>query len=224
MGTVSTCEGPAAEQPPSERGQRIAAWLEEIGLADQLDQAGLPTYRRDADGLARWTDPVTSADMSEEQLEALEKLLRSEGSDPEHAVPLQLVQLARKAKVRAALLESPWFTYDTLAAVRGASVNATRFAVHKSAADNRLLVVAHEARTLVPAFQLDPQGEVRPELVDVLAPLLAAGMDPWSAWAWLTQPAALLGGAVPEQAATDPEEAPVVRHAAVRLAERVATS
>ena len=40
---------------------------------------------------------------------------------------------------------------------------------------------------------------------------------------WLTQPAALLGGQVPHEAAQDPEEAAIVRHAAVRLAEVAAT-
>ena len=74
----------------------------------------------------------------------------------------------------------------------------------------------------MPAFQLTEAGEPRPDLLPVLEPLLAARMDPWRAWAWLTQPAALLGGQVPERAAADPAEADVVRRAAVRLAERVA--
>ena len=79
----------------------------------------------------------------------------------------------------------------------------------------------HEGATLIPDFQLTADGEVRPELGPVLEPLLAARMDPWKVWAWLTQPAALLGGLVPHEAARDAEEAAIVRHAAVRLAERV---
>jgi hypothetical protein len=39
-------------------------------------------------------------------------------------------------------------------------------------------------------------------------------------WAWLTTPAALLGGDVPHETARDPEELPVVQRAAVALAER----
>ena len=58
----------------------------------------------------------------------------------------------------------------------------------------------------------------------MLEPLLAARMDPWRAWAWLTQPAGLLGGLVPETAAADPATADLVAHAAVRLAERVAAT
>jgi hypothetical protein len=72
---------------------------------------------------------------------------------------------------------------------------------------------------LVPTFQLDAAGEVRTELLTVLEPLLVA-VDPWRAWIWLTSPAALLGGAVPHEAARDPEELPVVQRAAVALAER----
>ena len=57
----------------------------------------------------------------------------------------------------------------------------------------------------------------------MLEPLLAAGVDPWRAWIWLTSPAALLGGAVPHEAARDPEEQPLVQRAAVALAERART-
>jgi hypothetical protein len=205
-----------------ERGERLAAWLEELGLVDQLGAAGLPTVERDADGRARWTDPGTGAPLTADQLADLERLLRSEGSEPRHAVPVQLVQLARRARVREQLLASPWFTYETLAEVRGASVDATRFAVHKAHGEHRLLLAAADERTLVPAFQLTAGGEVRPELVPVLQALLGARMDPWDAWAWLTAPAALLGGLVPERAAADPADGDLVRHAANRLAERVA--
>ncbi|CAI9402226.1 hypothetical protein [Nocardioides sp. T2.26MG-1] len=202
-------------------GERLAAWLDELGLGPQLEAAGLPTYERDDHGRVRWTDPHTGLPMASVQLEDLERLLRSEGTDPQHAVPVQLVQLARQARLREELLASPWFTYETLAELRETSVDATRFAVHKAGGEHRLLVVAADERTLVPGFQLTGRGELRPELGPVIEPLLAARMDPWKAWAWLTQPAGLLGGLVPEQAAADPETADLVHHAAVRLAERV---
>lgn len=201
-------------------GARLAAWLEELGLADQLGAAGLPTFERDLGGVARWTDPRTGAPLSPDQLADLDRVLHQDGEDPAHAVPLGLVQLRRRAQVRAALLASATHTYASLAAVRGASENATRFAVHKAAERGALLVVPHEGGVLVPAFQLDARGELREELGAVLSPLLAARMDPWAVWTWLTQPAGLLGGAVPHEAARDPEELPIVRHAAVRLAER----
>ncbi|WP_232676560.1 hypothetical protein [Nocardioides sp. R-C-SC26] len=212
--------------PSTERAERMASWLEGLGLAEQLATAGLPTFTRDDDGVARWLDPRTGAALDADRLAELETQLRRDGDEAEHAVPVALVQLRHLARVRAALLDSPTHDYASLAAVRGASENATRFAVHKAAERSALLVISHQSSrsgttsVLVPAFQLDAAGELRAELAAVLEPLLSVGTDPWKVWAWLTQPAALLGGAVPHEAARDPEELPIVRHAAVRLAER----
>ncbi|MDF1605074.1 hypothetical protein [Nocardioides sp. YIM 152315] len=194
-------------------GERLATWLEDLGLADALAEAGLPTFTRDSSGRAVWSEP--------DRVPELDRALRGQGSEPEHAVPVALVLLARQARLRTELLESPWFTYETLAEVRGASVDATRYAVHKAAQTHRLLVVPVDERVVVPAFQLGSDGEVRPEVAPLLEPLLAAGMDPWRAWAWLTQPAALTLGQAPEKAVTDPEMADLVRHAALRLAEHL---
>ena len=108
--------------------------------------------------------------------------------------------------------------------MRGVSENAARFALHKAAERRAVLLVQHEGATLVPTFQLDDTGQVRSELLAVLETLLASGLDPWRAWIWLTTPAGLLGGAVPHEAAGDPEELPVVQRAAVALAERARAS
>lgn len=201
-------------------GQQLAQWLEDLALADHLGAAGLPTFERDLGGVARWRDPGTGAPLTDEQLDDLDRLLHQDGDDPAHAVPLALVQLRRRAQIRAGLLASPTHTYASLAEVRGVSENAARFAVHKAAERGALLVVPHDGGVLVPAFQLGDDGQVRPELTAVLEPLLASTMDPWQVWTWLTQPAGLLGGLVPHEAARDADEAPIVRHAAVRLAER----
>lgn len=205
----------------SDLGERIAAWLEGLDLAPHLAAAGLPTFERDGRGHAVWIDPATGDPMTDAQLEALDRLLHAEGDDPEFAVPVSLVQVARHARLRAELIDSPSYGYETLAELRGTSLDATRFMIHKTTSLNRLLVVTDHGKVIVPAFQLTPEGEPRPELAPVLQPLLAAGMDPWKAWIWLTQPAALLSGLVPELAAADPETADLVAHAAVRLAERV---
>jgi hypothetical protein len=197
-------------------GERLATWLDRLGLADHLAGASLPTFTRDAEARAVWTEP--------DRLEELDRLLRSEGSEPEHAVPVGLVLIARQAQLRAALLETPWFTYETLAELRGASVDATRYAVHKTEQTHRLVVVTVDGRAVVPGFQLTDDGEIRPDIAPLLEPLLAARMDPWRAWAWLTQPAALTFGRAPEEAVTDPEMTDLVLHAAVRLAERVGRS
>lgn len=189
----------------------LATWLEELDLAGALAEAGLPTFTRDADGHAVWSDP--------DRVEELDRALRSQGEDPAHAVPVALVVIARQARLREELLATLWHTYATLGEVRGTSLDATRFAVHKAASEHRLLVVPHDERAIVPAFQLDAAGELRAELAPVLAPLLTARMDPWRAWAWLTQPAALTLGQAPEQAAVaDPD---LARVAAERLAERL---
>lgn len=219
---MTSTGGTPQDQQSTELGERIAAWLEGLDLAPHLAAAGLPTFERDELGRASWTDPATGEPMTGDQLEALDSLLHADGDDPAFAVPVSLVQVARETRLRGELLASPWFTYETLAAVRRTSIDATRFMIHKSASLHRLLVLTHEGRTLVPAFQITPDGEPRAELEPVLMPLLAAGLDPWKAWIWLTQPAGLLGGLVPEQAAADPAEIDVVVHAAVRLAERVA--
>lgn len=216
-----TSTGTPQDEPATGLGERIAAWLESLDLAPHLTEAGLPTFERDEQGRAAWTDPATGDPMTSDQLEALDLLLHAEGDDPAYAVPVALVQVARQARLRSELLAGPWFSYETLAELRGTSVDAARFVIHKTASLHGLLVVNHEGRVLVPAFQITPAGEPRPDLAPVLQPLLKAGMDPWKAWIWLTQPAALLGGLVPEHAAADPETADLAGHAAERLAERV---
>lgn len=198
--------------------RELADWLEGLGLADQLAAAGLPTYARDGDAV-RWTEPATGEPLDDERLVELDRLLRSQGEDPAYAVPLALVRLRRESRVRQELLDGGWLDYAGVAQLRGVSTNAARFAVHKAAERRTLLVVGHEGAVLVPSFQLDEAGEVRTELLTVLEPLLVS-VDPWRAWIWLTTPAALLGGAVPHEAARDPEELPVVQRAAVALAER----
>lgn len=210
---------------PTDASEALAAWLEGLGLAEQLAAAGLPTFERDADGVAHWSDPGTGAPLTAAQVAELDTLLHGEGDDPAHAVPVPLVQLRHLARVRASLLEGGWTTYADLARLRGTSENAARFAVHKAAERGGILLVQHDdGSTLVPTFQLDAEGQVREELVAVLEPLHAAGVDPWRAWAWLTRPAALLGGQVPHEAARDAAELPLVRHAAVLLAERARSS
>lgn len=192
---------------------RLATWLEELGLADHLAEAGLPTFVRDEAGHAVWSEP--------DRVQELDAALRSQGDEPEHAVPVGLVLLRRQARLRTELLASDWHSYESLAQVRGTSVDATRYAVHKAAQEHRLLLVPIDERVAVPAFQLTGSGELRPELAPVLEPLLAARMDPWRAWAWLTQPAALTLGHVPERAVTDPDLTDLVVRAALALADRL---
>jgi GTP-binding protein len=211
------------DPPGDDLAGRLASWLEELGLADQLAAAGLPTYERDVDGAVQWRDP-SGEPLTTERLTELDGLLRAQGDDPAHAVPVALVRLRRESRVRAELLDGGWLDYAGVGRLRGVSENAARFAVHKAAERRAVLLVAHEGATLVPSFQLDADGQVREELLGVIEPLLAGGVDPWRAWVWLSTPAGLLGGAVPHEAARDPEEVPLVQRAAVALAERARAS
>ena len=205
--------------PTDDTGERLAAWLEGLGLSEQLAAAGLPTYDRTGDAV-HWVEPATGEPLGADRLAELDRQLRAHGDDPAHAVPVALVRLRRESRLRQELLDGGWLDYAGVAARRGVSENAARFALHKAAERRTVLLVQHEGRTLVPAFQLDDAGEVRDELLAVLEPLLAAGVEPWRTWIWLTTPAGLLGGAVPHEAARDPEELPIVQRAAVALAER----
>ena len=205
--------------PTDDTGERLAAWLEGLGLSEQLAAAGLPTYDRTGDAV-HWVEPATGEPLGADRLAELDRQLRAHGDDPAHAVPVALVRLRRESRLRQELLDGGWLDYAGVAARRGVSENAARFALHKAAERRTVLLVQHEGRTLVPAFQIDDAGEVRDELLAVLEPLLAAGVEPWRAWIWLTTPAGLLGGAVPHEAARDPEELPIVQRAAVALAER----
>lgn len=223
---MSSLPGPTVPDRPdhADLGEALATWLEALGLSDQLADAGLPTYERDAAGTARWRDPASGEPLTADRLAELDGLLRSVGDDPAHAVPIGLVRLRRESRARAALLDGGWLDYAAVGRLRGISENAARFAVHKAADRRSILLVQHDGATLVPDFQLDGVGQVRGELLVVLEPLLAAGIDPWRAWVWLTHPAALLGGGVPHEVARDPEELPVVQRAAIALAERARKS
>jgi hypothetical protein len=208
--------------PTDDTGEQLASWLEGLGLADQLAAAGLPTYDR-TDGVVLWREPGTVEPLGADRLAELDRQLRAQGEDPAHAVPVALVRLRRESRLRQELLDGGWLDYAGVAELRGVSVNAARFAVHKAAERRTLLLVQHEGAVLVPRFQLDATGQVRAELLVVLETLLVA-VDPWRAWIWLTTPAGLMGGAVPHEAARDAEELPIVQRAAVALAERAPVS
>ena len=200
--------------------ERLATWLGELGLVEHLEESGMLRLARDAEGRAHWHDAGTGEELDAERLAQVEALFRAHGDDPAHGVPVPLVQAAHLARVRRQLLDSEWLTYESLAELRGTSVESTRFAVTRAVNEHRLLAVPTDLALLVPAFQLDATGSTRPELLPVLEPLLRSGTDPWRVWGWLTRPAALLGGLVPAEAAADPEAAADAAAAATALASR----
>ncbi|MCW2838759.1 MAG: Uncharacterized protein JWR55_242 [Aeromicrobium sp.] len=62
-----------------------------------------------------------------------------------------------------------------------------------------VLVLAHADGPVYPTFQFTDTGDLRPELAPHVAALQDAGLPTWTIWAWLTAPAALLSGDIPEQ-------------------------
>ena len=154
----SGSETPARPDDTVGLGERLASWLEGLGLADQLVAAGLPTYERDGAGAVQWRDPRSAEPLTADRLEELDRLLRSVGDDPAHAVPVALVRLRRERRLRESLLDGGWCSYADVGRLRGVSENAARFAVHKAAERRALLLVPHEGTTLIPSFQLDADG------------------------------------------------------------------
>ncbi len=69
--------------------------------------------------------------------------------------PSRWCRLRRESRLRQELLDGGWLDYAGVAELRGVSVNAARFAVHKAAERRTLLLVQHEGAVLVPRFQLD---------------------------------------------------------------------
>ncbi len=114
--------------------------------------------------------------------------------------PATVTQAQRLAGHRDALLATPLYTHGSLCELRGdARESSTRTWLSRRKAENKVFIVTHNGRTLIPAFQLDDRGEPRPELQPLLAALQGSGVQGWALWTWLTSPTSLLSGAVPEQ-------------------------
>jgi hypothetical protein len=131
--------------------------------------------------------------------------------------PATLAQAQRLASHRDGLLATPVFTHDTLRVLRGDTrTSSTRTWLTRRRDNHELFTIAYNGRTLIPAFQLDDEGQPRPGLQPILEALADAGITGWPLWTWLTGPTALLSGEIPEQLA---RRAPVrVLRAAQRFA------
>lgn len=111
---------------------------------------------------------------------------------------------------RDALLATPTLTLADLARVRGQQESSARAWFYRQKARGALFSVTYSGTTLIPAFQLSRDGNVRPELQGLITPLQAAEFDSWTIWHWLTSPTGWLSGETPEQVSVDdPERARV---------------
>lgn len=111
-------------------------------------------------------------------------------------------QAVRTADARVRLVEDEGAaTYKTLAELRGTRESGARSWVNRLRRDNLLFTVEVKGKTLIPNVQLSADGQLN-ELVSeqLVQPLLAAGMEPWSLWSWLTSPTGLLSGEIPADA------------------------
>lgn len=116
--------------------------------------------------------------------------------------PASLAQAQRLAARRDALLATPVYTHESLREVRGdARESSTRTWLARRKDARELFTLKHEGRTIIPAFQLDADGEPRAELQLILRTLIDAGVQGWSLWTWLTSSTSLLSGEIPEQLA-----------------------
>ncbi len=120
-----------------------------------------------------------------------------------------LIQAERLATRRASLLAQPTYSYEELGDLIGIdSTSSVRTWLHRRRQERSLFSVTQSGRTVIPAFQFDPEGRPRADLRPLLEALLAGGVDGWQLWAWLTSPSNLLSGEVPEAvAATNPARA-----------------
>ena len=118
--------------------------------------------------------------------------------------PSTLAQARRLALARDALLATGVFTHDTLQQLRGdANPSATRTWLSRARTRHNIFTITHTGRTLIPAFQLDERGDLRPELRPLIAVLAEHDLDPWSMWTWLTKPSGFLSGQVPAELAKE---------------------
>ncbi|HEV2362084.1 MAG TPA: hypothetical protein VGS21_10310 [Acidimicrobiales bacterium] len=115
-------------------------------------------------------------------------------------VPRAAIEQARRlAEHRERLLASGAFTTATLQQLRGdKSQQATRTWISRRRHVNALFTVEHDGVTLIPAFQIRPDGITRRGIAPALGILKEAGMGGWELWTWFTARTSWLSDRSPE--------------------------
>lgn len=107
-------------------------------------------------------------------------------------------QIQRSATLRQQLIQEQGAeTYATLAELRDSQESSVRTWVSRMRKRDELFTVEFQGHTLIPTVQLTSSGNVNPLITELVRPLISAGLDSWSLWAWLTNPTGLLSGAIP---------------------------
>jgi hypothetical protein len=112
--------------------------------------------------------------------------------------PAVLDQVRRNAQLRASLLqEFGAVSAEELADLVGSQAARRRTVVDNWVRADRVVAVGWRGRTLVPGFQLLPDGQPDPLLQPVLRVLREYGAEPWERALWWTLPAPRLDGQRP---------------------------
>lgn len=129
-------------------------------------------------------------------------------------------QVQRSAALQEELLEAHGYeTYASLAEKRHTQESSVRTWVSRMRERESLFTIKLRGQVMIPAAQLTHDGQLNEDVQDLVQPLLSAGLDSWSLWAWLCNPTGLLSGRTPvEVANTDRQRA---RRAAERFAAEV---
>lgn len=118
-------------------------------------------------------------------------------------------QVQRGAALREELLVAQGYeTHASLAEKRQQGASSVRTWVSRLRERGSLFTVKVNGQTLIPAVLLTPDGWLDEDVAMIAQPLVAAGLDGWSVWAWLAHPTGRLSGEVPSEiAGTHPQRA-----------------
>lgn len=112
-------------------------------------------------------------------------------------------QVKRTTALRQSLLADHGAeTYDSLAELRDAETSSVRAWVARARDRGDLFTIKVKGRILIPRVQLDDRGDLDVNVISLVQPLLQAGLDGWSLWAWLTSPTGRLSGGIPAEVVT----------------------
>lgn len=118
-------------------------------------------------------------------------------------------QVQRSAALREELLVAQGYeSHVSLAEKRQQGASSVRTWVSRLRERGSLFTVKVNGQTLIPAVQLTPDGRLDEDVASLVRPLVTAGLEGWSVWAWLVNPTGRLSGEVPsEVAGTHPQRA-----------------
>jgi len=158
------------------------------------------------------------ADEASARRDSLVRAMLKADIDP---IPADTVaQAHRLARQRERLLVSGALDVGALSITRGdSSKSATRTWLARRRKAGELFTVSYEGSTLLPAFQLDSEGNPLPLISRVLSSLRDARLGSWATWTWFCSTSSWLGGLRPLDLLDQPDR---IVNAADRFVSNVA--